>query len=534
MASGCSEDVPDLDPRCDDPTFRDANPQLCKNFASLVLMPEYVLSEPGKVITFTAKLRQGGREMDVDKGVSFGVSDANVAVINDLGEATGYVAGIVTVSALWQGLSAYAQLEIVASCADRASNFAILIDNSRSMGQNFSNNVATKINFAKQTARGFADNVDFSKDKTSVWKFNDAAEQLYDGSDFGADIHATKTAIDGISLSTGKSDLAGALRAVMDSFPEGDGTKVIILFTDGEYTGADPKPLATEFKNSKGVLIICAIRAWGDIFTMLGEMASGGFLISANPYTEYDIPAILPGLKSFLCGGTCLPGPITAPHAQLNYTGFVKWDVTRGRVDLIGHSFWDIYPGNGLYVDLQGTWGEGFEVEPGEPEYGQITSKDEFSFVAGKQYRFTVDLPQYKVAFVAPGTDLDTLITPIKVTLAGRDPELLSPEFGVERALVAHSFTWVQAADYTGKIVIEMNDHDNSGRSLLPSNVGVEIDDVLLEDITDEESPIVLFSDDFDGENVVTITPTPSYYGCLAVPPTAQAADPIPLIRLTE
>jgi len=39
----------------------------------------------------------------------------------------------------------------------------------------------------------------------------------------------------------------------------------------------------------------------------------------------------------------------------LNYNGFSQWNVSGGAVDLIGNSFFDFYPGNGLYVDLDGT-----------------------------------------------------------------------------------------------------------------------------------------------------------------------------------
>lgn len=39
----------------------------------------------------------------------------------------------------------------------------------------------------------------------------------------------------------------------------------------------------------------------------------------------------------------------------LNYTGFANWSVSAGTVDLIGNGFFDFYPGNGLYVDLDGS-----------------------------------------------------------------------------------------------------------------------------------------------------------------------------------
>jgi len=41
--------------------------------------------------------------------------------------------------------------------------------------------------------------------------------------------------------------------------------------------------------------------------------------------------------------------------AKYNYTGFANWNVLDGSVDLLGNGFDDIYPGHGLYLDLDGT-----------------------------------------------------------------------------------------------------------------------------------------------------------------------------------
>jgi hypothetical protein len=41
----------------------------------------------------------------------------------------------------------------------------------------------------------------------------------------------------------------------------------------------------------------------------------------------------------------------------VNYNGFAQWSVSDGTVDLIGNGFFDAYPGNGLYVDLDGSSG---------------------------------------------------------------------------------------------------------------------------------------------------------------------------------
>jgi hypothetical protein len=39
----------------------------------------------------------------------------------------------------------------------------------------------------------------------------------------------------------------------------------------------------------------------------------------------------------------------------LNHSSFANWEITGGTVDLIGNGFFDFYPGNGLYVDLDGS-----------------------------------------------------------------------------------------------------------------------------------------------------------------------------------
>lgn len=41
----------------------------------------------------------------------------------------------------------------------------------------------------------------------------------------------------------------------------------------------------------------------------------------------------------------------------LNYNGFANWAVSGGTVDLIGNGYFDFLPGNGLYVDMDGSTG---------------------------------------------------------------------------------------------------------------------------------------------------------------------------------
>ena len=57
-----------------------------------------------------------------------------------------------------------------------------------------------------------------------------------------------------------------------------------------------------------------------------------------------------------------------------NYDNFANWDVMDGSVDLLGNGYYDFLPGNGLYVDLDGTTSDAgnlvsktaFILEPGD------------------------------------------------------------------------------------------------------------------------------------------------------------------------
>ncbi|HLL26528.1 MAG TPA: PEPxxWA-CTERM sorting domain-containing protein [Xanthobacteraceae bacterium] len=66
----------------------------------------------------------------------------------------------------------------------------------------------------------------------------------------------------------------------------------------------------------------------------------------------------------------------------LNQTAFNKWNVTAGSVDVIGTGFFDFYPGNGNYVDLDGT----------STSLGTLTTKQ--SFAAGT-YDVSFNLSAY-------------------------------------------------------------------------------------------------------------------------------------------
>lgn len=79
--------------------------------------------------------------------------------------------------------------------------------------------------------------------------------------------------------------------------------------------------------------------------TMRNVLVSGGLLIAVVGVPAIGVAQVFQDSFDAENGGV----------GALNYASFAKWTVSDGFVDLIGNSFFDSYPGNGLYVDLDGS-----------------------------------------------------------------------------------------------------------------------------------------------------------------------------------
>lgn len=69
-------------------------------------------------------------------------------------------------------------------------------------------------------------------------------------------------------------------------------------------------------------------------------------------------------------------------NGALNYAAFANWTVSNGSVDLCGNGFCDMLPGNGLYVDMDGSTGNA----------GKLTSSATYSLTPGTTYTLSFDL----------------------------------------------------------------------------------------------------------------------------------------------
>lgn len=515
---GADVPPPSDDDRCADPAFAEANPGLCRGYPRLLLKPSSAIVETGGTQQYRTFLVVYDQETELTAGLAYTITDTNVAIINlTTGLATGVLPGNATIAVTWQNLTAYASIEVVGSCDDVSQSYVLLIDDSKSMSQAFSSTYASKLSFAKSLANDFIDTVNMDKDKVAVVRFGDAGTILQA---LTQDKDIAKAAVNSIVSTTEKTNILDGLKQAVVAITEGN--KVIILISDGENNGSDPLTYATQIKDAGGVIVVVATRAWDGYFDLLERIASPGFSLSAYGATEDDVIDTVIGLKTFLCSGDCQPPAGTYPRACLNYNGFTNWDVT-GYVDLVGLGLWDVLPGHGLYVDLAGTGGAKNctqkQIDDGTctvcqdaplhlPE-GALTSKTAFTFVAGKNYRFTI-----KVAGNNVGSES---INPVRVQIGALLDQTITPD-SPTMPFTEYVFNFA-GANVNAKIVIAMTEQNGS-------NVGTLIDDIVLENITNS---IVMLNDNFNNENLVTIsTQYYSSYGCLVSPPGAQSADPTP------
>jgi hypothetical protein len=503
----------------------DVDPTTCSTDpiapAELILKPAYAITAEGGTVLYKTFLRANGDEIEITNGLNYTTNDVGVAIINATsGLATGVTAGITGVSVTWQDMSAHAQIEVVSVCSDVTNNFLILIDNSMSSKVEFSDTYASRLAYAKEAARRFANSVNYGKDKVGVAYFNEAGVVTLAPSSIKADVLA---AIQAITSTVSKTNIYAGLQSGMNALNLLAGGKIVILFSDGEDNlGPDPLLLSEPWKEAGRLIIVIGLRTYGEFFDKLYRIASPGYFMSAYDDTEVSVIDTLVGIKSYFCSGDCQPEAGTYPVAQLNYRGFLNWDVISGEVDLIGLGVWDVLPGNGLYLDMSGTRNIPLGVVDVLP--GGIRTKDAFSIVSGHEYSFSIDVAGNNVGI--NNTD------PVHVLIQSEDglttylDETITPSANNE-PFTTHVFTFTAGATKTAKIIVEMVE---TGSSVL--NVGPLVDNILFEDTTASN---VLLDDDFDNENITTINPGYVYYGtCLDAPPGAQSADPEPPTPPTE
>lgn len=482
-------DPGDPDPRCLDPVFAAANPLICGTTTRLVIKPGIATICESKSVQFKAFLASDTEEVALTTGVKFSSSNENILVIGILsGNATGIGAGTVTVSVEWQGLIAFAQVQISAgeNCCDTMNiGMLLLIDNSRSMSDPMQT-FGTKLNFAKEAAKLYAGDLITSKDRMAVMSFANGEVLLQD---FTNDIPALKSAITGIPSTTLTTDIDDALSSAITKINATTGLsmRVIVIISDGEHKGSnDPLLVSQPFLDSGGVIVSLAVRAHSVGYELMSRMASGGMFMNATGSNAPIAIELFRGTKGYYCAGNCVEeGNLFRPKGQLNYDRFSKWDVDSsvGPVDLIGNGFYDFLPGNGLYVDLVGS---------GPPWLGKMTTKRSFDLSAGNLYRLSF-------LFAGNQRTHDTGFK-VAINMGGFITDLITLDDPMQDFTDYH-FDYTPVVPLSAKIEVSQSTRPRF-------SFGNLMGEVKLLNVTTGE---VLFLDNFDTENLTFIEPRCGY-----------------------
>ena len=123
-----------------------------------------------------------------------------------------------------------------------------------------------------------------------------------------------------------------------------------------------------------------------------------------------------------------------------NYTGLPNWNVTRGSVDLFGNGFNDFLPGNGLYLDLDGSTSAA----------GRLESKASFDLTPGT----------YQLQFNIAGSQRFDSNT-VTVSLGTAFSEAFTFTSATPRTTVTRTIT--VAAGQSARLVFDHAGGDNSG-----------------------------------------------------------------------
>lgn len=503
IRADCLNTPPPPDPRCDDPAFAVAFPEICLATPTLIIKPSVTLVCALGSMQFRAFYVKAGVETDVTAQCIFSSSNFDVAIVGAVsGNATGLTTGQAVITATYQGLTAQAELNVLGSncCSDRNVAMMLVVDTSKSMSQSFGGAYATRLAYAKAAATRFINEVNQTKDTVGLMRFN---------------------AVDDVVLSSPISDKAGVAALVpgivqaqqLTTFYDGLSTavdtlaaatadlKVIVLISDGEdnttsyLSNPNPIELLSDFKAQGGIVMCLGCRASGKGFNLLSAFATGGFFLNGYPAVAQSALDNLSGLKGYICAGNCTPaGDIMIASGALNYSSFINWDVETGNtssVDLEGNGFFDVLPGNGLYVDLLGN-------PPSTPINPRLILKSPIALQAAHDYRIKVRLAGNNV-----GARTDSVIVRVYYIDGSGEHDIINQTVLLSDYTANfsdYSFAFSQAFAANAYISIQQANAPADG----PLYSGVMLKRVTFDDVTDGETE---FDDSFDGENIQYLPP---------------------------
>lgn len=483
-----------------DPIPQEPDPPIEPSY-HLELKPGYALRQIGEPAQFKTYLvsDETGEEQEIVQGLTYRSDNPGIATVGALsGRAFGTIAGVVTVSVEWQDMMAYAQFEVTGDCADVKVGMMLVIDNSLSMGKVFTSPpvvvgqaaYATRLSFAKSVARLYAGEINEAKDYVGLISFGQASAVV---EALTHDKAAVQDAATGIAQTSDSTDIGNAIGLAIQELENAKsiGTidkMVVVIFSDGENKGVtDPVLPAIEFKGFGGVIVSVGVRAHGEGYELMSNLATDGMFVNALKTNATTVANQILASKGYYCAGNCqAQGNVTVAYGALNYAGFANWDVVTGSVDLIGgeypYELYNLLPGNGLYVDMSGS---------GTPWLGKIRSKSQFALVSGRSYRLSFKLAGNQ------REDATGYTTRARVENPENSVDQIITINDFSQDFTAYTYTFVAPSSANARISFEQT--APAGKAY-----GNLLDEVVFEDLT---VPAILIDDDFDSENQQFIEP---------------------------
>lgn len=477
---------------------------------TLTVVPVSSTFEVGQYWQFRAYLyRADGSSSDVTSLATWTSEDTGKAAVVG-GKVTGVsVAEGVEITAAYSGLTATAEVDVVAACVDRPTELVLVLETSESMNSasGFGKN---RLDRLKEASLSLLDSLDPDIDKIAVITFSGNVDTQTENaavlSPLTDDFASVRLAISGIVASGDSGTAAGLALALseVDVTETEPKHKLVVLFADNPAdvsTGGRTDTLAhsradamsaaeTQVNLIKAVPNCCLSVVTLDVdSTYLVTFQTWATLSLFFPInTAESLPTVLGNLNNLFCMHGCDGYYVTNPACEtgdprLNYDEFINFEVISGLVDLCGVGntgipLYDIWPGHGLYVDLRGSSGLGI-----------MQTRTAYSVTAGQTIRLT-----FKLAGNGRQEGVES-ITRVRIEPQDSGADLLDELITVPvyENFTLHSYELIVPNTGSIKIVFEAYD----GPAEQWADTGNFLDDVLLENVS---TGITLLDDNFDEE----------------------------------
>ncbi len=536
-----------LDPRCLDLEWAANHPETCPGAATIISL--HVVPDVGEVavggsVPYSAQLVfSNGKTKDVTEFSIWTVTNSNIASIDNTGLARGITEGTTNVSATYAGLQDIAQLNVSDKCVQAGLDIVIVFDRSAGMADTQTTDGQatpgglTILQLAKNAAKALVGAAYLTEGKdqiaivscAGIYREGQLTPYTPDATLHMRLSHVESSILSAIDvIQTGNcyydtapgqhnsecaTGIGAGLQRAKEEIEENgraDSRKLVVYVGLGYEVYCDPDPPVIAAELLALNYQIAGI-VTGPPFTHhpcstgppLGAMSTWDYvrmLVTCDLFFGVTDLNDLPNAFSTVLPAVCAiqndpcvyyiapvvdPPPPTRYRDQLDYDGFINWNVTHGFVDLIGIDLWPLQPGHGMYVDMVGT---DLAHRQGKDKntLGTLESKRTFTLGPGR-YRFSIE--------VSGNLIFPSMPMSIKVTIGNVFSQIITVT-DWKQPLTPYIFDFSVPGSTSAPIIIEMIQPVPIDKWV--RTVGILIDDVKLENL---DTDTVLLFDDFDNEN---------------------------------